>query len=79
MLFDFGSPVQPTFTMKEVTFPIDVLFVDEALTVSAIEPLDPGDDRLVTAPTPGRYAIEVPQGWAAEEGIAVGDPVEVRR
>lgn len=77
MLFDFGSATPQTFTMKGVTFPIDVVFVDADLAVSAIEPLDPGSTRLVPSPSPSPYVIELPQGWAAEKGIDVGDTVEV--
>lgn len=73
MLFDFGSAASRTFVMRDVSFPIDVVFIAEDETVSAIEPLDPGDARLVTSPSPSAYVIELPQGWADENGIGVGD------
>lgn len=73
MLFDFGSAASRTFAMKDVTFPIDVVFIAEDGTVSAIEPLEPGDTRSVTSPSPSAYVIELPHGWADENGIAVGD------
>lgn len=73
MLFDFGSAAPRTFVMKDVSFPIDVVFIAEDGTVSAIEPLDPGDTRRVTSPSASAYVIELPQGWAAENGIKVGD------
>lgn len=72
MLFDFGSAEQRTFAMKDVAFPIDVVFFAEDLTVSAIEPLDPGDTRLITSPVPAPYVLELPQGWAEEQGIESG-------
>lgn len=77
MLFIFEDAAPRTFAMKEVSFPIDVLFVAEDGTVSAIEPLDPGDTRLVSSPGPCRYVVELPQGWAAREGIVVGSAFEV--
>lgn len=73
MLFVYDEAAVRTFAMKQVSFPIDVLFVGEDLTVASIEPLDPGDTRLVSSPGPCRYVIELPQGWAEEQGIAVGD------
>ena len=73
MLFVYDDAVVRTFAMKQVAFPIDVLFVGEDLTITAIEPLDPGDMRLVSSPGPCRYVVELPQGWAGEQGIAVGD------
>lgn len=72
MLFVFGEAGVRTFAMKEVAFPIDVVFVGEDLTVIAVEPLSPGESRLVTSPGPSTYVIELPQGWAGENGIAVG-------
>lgn len=72
MLFVFGDPAVRTFAMKDVSFPIDIVFIDTAMCVSAIEPLDPGDTRLVTSPGPSRYVVELPQGWAAEHGVVVG-------
>lgn len=78
MLFVFDDVAPRTFAMKEVSFPIDVLFVAEDGTVSAIEPLDPGDMRLVTSPSPSPYAVELPQGWAAENGIVIGDRFDYR-
>lgn len=77
MLFAFDEVAVRTFAMKEVTFSIDVVFVAEDGTVSAVEPLDPGDTRLVTSPGPSRYVIELPQGWAAENGIDVGSELVV--
>lgn len=72
MLFVFDGAAPRTFAMKEVAFPIDVVFVGEDGLVSAIEPLSPGDTRLVSSPVPARYVIELPAGWAAERGIRVG-------
>ena len=73
MLFVYEDAIVRTFAMKRVAFPIDVLFVGKNLTITAIEPLDPGDTRLVSSPGPCRYVVELPQGWAGEQGIAVGD------
>jgi hypothetical protein len=72
MLFVFPDPAIRTFAMKDVTFPIDVLFIGVDSKVSAVEPLDPGDGLPVSSPGPCIYVIELPQGWAAEQGIGVG-------
>lgn len=78
MLFDFGTAEERTFAMKDVGFPIDVVFIAEDMTVSAVEPLEPGDTRLVTSPGPAPYVLELPQGWAEEHGIGVGSELEIR-
>lgn len=77
MLFVFDDVAVRTFAMKDVAFPIDVVFIADDMTVSGIEPLDPGDARLVSSPGPSPYVIELSQGWAAEQGIAVGSTLEV--
>lgn len=77
MLFTFEDVAPRTFAMKGVTFPIDVVFIDENLAVSAIEPLDPDDTRLVSSPGPCPYVVELPQGWAEANGISVGGAFEL--
>lgn len=77
MLFVFEDVAPRTFAMKDVSFPIDVLFFDESLRVSAVEPLDPGDAHVVTSPGPSPYVLELPQGWAAEQGLGPGAALEV--
>lgn len=77
MLFIFDDLVVRRFTMKDVTFPIDVVFVAEDLTVSAIVPLNPGGTDIVASPSPSPYVLELPQGWAADHGIAVGAELSV--
>ena len=74
MLFVWEEPAVRTFAMKDVSFPIDVIFFDESQNVSAIEPLDPGDEQRVSSPSPARYVLETPQGWAERIGITVGEP-----
>lgn len=73
MLFVFPDAAPRTFAMKSVSFPIDIVFIAEDDTVSAIEPLDPGELRPVMSPSPSAYVLELPQGWAEESGIEVGD------
>ncbi len=77
MLFVWDESALRTFGMKDVSFPIDVIFFDESLRVSAIEPLDPGDEERVTSPGPSSYVLETPRGWADRAGVALGDQLEI--
>ncbi|MHB1342037.1 MAG: DUF192 domain-containing protein [Coriobacteriia bacterium] len=72
MLFVYPDTAPRTFAMLDVTFPIDVVFIAVDNTVSAIVPLDPGDATPVRSPGACPYVLELPQGWAAENGITVG-------
>lgn len=77
MLFVFMDGRTHTFAMKDVSFPIDVVFIGEDLRVSAVEPLDPGDTRHVTSPGPAPFVVELPQGWAEEQGVGVGSAFDL--
>lgn len=77
MLFVFDDLAVRYFTMKDVSFPIDVVFFAEDLTVSAIVPLEPGGADVIGSPGPSPYVLELPQGWAEEHDIAVGSTLEV--
>jgi hypothetical protein len=77
MLFVWDEAAVRTFAMKDVSFPIDVIFFDESLRVSAVEPLDPGDEERVTSPGPSPYVLETPQGWAERAGIAIGAQLQI--
>lgn len=72
MLFAYPDAEPRTFAMRDVSFPIDVVFIGEDGTVSAVSALDPDDTRLAVSPGPCRYVLELPQGWAADNGIGVG-------
>ncbi len=72
MLFIYPTAEPRIFVMREVAFPIDVVFIAEDGLVAAIEPLDPGELRTVESPSASRYVLELPQEWAAAHQITVG-------
>lgn len=76
MLFVYPTAEPRTFSMRNVGFPIDIVFIGEDMRVSAIEPLDPKDTRLVDSPGPCPYVLELPQGWAEAHHVGVGTAFE---
>ncbi len=76
MLFVYPDAEPRTFVMRKVGFAIDIAFIGEDGRVSAIEPLDPKESRLVDSPGPSRYVLELPQGWAEQHHITVGTAFE---
>jgi hypothetical protein len=57
-------------------FPIDVIYLDRALTVVHIQPqLRPW--RFAPVRTQAATVLELPSGTAAETGTAVGDKIEI--
>jgi uncharacterized membrane protein (UPF0127 family) len=83
MLFVASPHDVPVFTMRGVTFPIDIVWIT-AGTVSEVTPNvrpQPGvPDAQLTRykpSSPVEHVLEVPAGWAAQHGIKPGDPVAI--
>lgn len=83
ILFVFEEPDVYPFWMKEMRFPIDIIWIERGSDITGqpivadvtanISP-DSFPERF-TPPVPVRYAIEVNAGWAEQHGIQIGDPV----
>jgi hypothetical protein len=81
MAFLFGSPVESRFWMKDTLIPLSIAFWDEEGTIVAIREMEPCREepcRTYGAPEPYVGAAEANAGWFAENGVAVGDRVELR-
>ncbi len=77
MLFLFDEEGEHTFWMKDTLIPLDLIYVDAAGRVTGIvararpltlEPRIGGPSKMV---------LEVPGGWAAANGVRVGDRMRV--
>jgi uncharacterized membrane protein (UPF0127 family) len=77
MLFVFASPDVYQFWMKDMNFPIDIIWLDANKKVVLIEhdvapstyPDSYGPETLT------QYVIEIPAGEAKRAGLKVGDTV----
>ena len=84
MLFVFEEEQQLYFWMKEMHFPLDIIWIDgqcRLLGVAADVPTPPPDASneeipRVQSPGPARYVLEVHAGEAARNGLQPGDTVE---
>lgn len=84
MLFVFDDAQVRNFWMKEMRFPLDIIWIDGQCRLigwAADVPTPPpggGDDAIprVQSPSPARYVLEVNAGEAARAGMAAGDLVE---
>lgn len=78
MLFLFPAPDRYGFWMKNVAFPLDILWIARGRVVGIEErvPTVPlGEDPPLYYPAePVMHVLEVPAGWADEHGIKPGDP-----
>ena len=84
MLFVFEDERPLHFWMKEMRFPLDIIWIDarcRLLDVAANVPTPPanaGSDEIPRAQSPGpaKYVLEVNAGEAARHGLRPGDIVE---
>lgn len=81
MLFPFERDGTYGFWMKNVRFPIDMLWLDPDLKVVHSESSVPGCPEepclIYRSPTPARYVLELPAGYAERHGVAVGSTVKL--
>ena len=79
MLFVHDSEGEHAYVMRDMDFPLDVIFVDASGTVTTVHhaPLPSGDGALKRYRGRGKYVVEVPMGYTNETGIEVGDRMVV--
>ncbi|MFA6273447.1 MAG: DUF192 domain-containing protein [Candidatus Paceibacterota bacterium] len=61
--------------MKEMNFPIDIIWLDENYKIVAIKTNASPDSypEVFTPPTPALYVLEVPAGFAQKHKISIGN------
>ena len=75
MLFVFDRVAQQSFHMSHTTIPLDIAFIDEEGCIESIKELTPLRREPVYSNAPVLYALEVNQGWFAENEVKVGDQI----
>ena len=84
MLFVFEEEQPRQFWMKDMRFPLDIIWIDgqcRLIDVAADVPTPPpnaSNDEIprVQSPSPARYVLELNAGEWARAGLSPGDPVE---
>ncbi|PSP40262.1 DUF192 domain-containing protein, partial [Halobacteriales archaeon QH_2_66_30] len=80
MLFVFDEAQELTFVMREMDFPIDIVYADDEGVITSIHharapgPDEDGND--LQYPGRGQYVLEVNQHWTTERGVEGGDVLE---
>ena len=80
MLFVHPREDTHAYVMREMAYPIDIIFIDTAGTVTTIHtaaPEDVPESQLTRYRGTGRYVLEVPAGSAARHDVTVGDRVRL--
>lgn len=77
----FVHPREGTYSyhMRNMSFDIDIIFVDPNGTITTIHHASAPDagEESDTYTGRGRYVLEVPRGFANGSGIGVGDEVQI--
>ncbi|WP_424016689.1 DUF192 domain-containing protein [Halorientalis pallida] len=81
MLFVHDSVDTRAYVMRNMSFPLDILFLAPDGTITTIHhaPTEPGErgDDLTEYRGRGRYVLEVPRGYTNATGIDEGDTVVI--
>ena len=83
MVFLFDRPEKYAFWMKDMTFPIDIIWIMDG-AIADITPDVPVPTPGVSLPTfapkvPVDTVLEVNAGFARQHGLRIGLPVQVRK
>jgi uncharacterized membrane protein (UPF0127 family) len=77
MLFAFPADTTTSFFMRDTVIPLSIAFIQADGEIVHIEDMQPNTTDNHVSPTPYRYAIEMSQGWFAENGVAIGDTADI--
>ena len=75
LLFVFPAVTTPSFWMKDMRFPIDIIWLDEKWKIIGIEKnLAPETyPKLFSPPSPIKYVLEVGAGFSEKNHLKIGD------
>ena len=84
MLFVFPEKKQYQFWMKDMNFPIDIIFINDDIVTNIsknAQPIDPkSPNYTIYSPTVDiNYVLEVNAGQTDKHGIKIGDKVEIKK
>ncbi|ELZ54697.1 MULTISPECIES: DUF192 domain-containing protein [Halorubrum] len=73
MLFVHDEEAERAYVMRDMAFPLDIVFADANGTVTRIHGAEPESRPLTRYEGTGRYVLEVPRGWSDRHGVDPGD------
>jgi uncharacterized membrane protein (UPF0127 family) len=77
MLFVHDNAGSKSYVMRNMSFGIDIIFIDSEGTITEIRSARPPPEDNAPYAGRGLYVLEVPRGWATEQGIESGDRVVI--
>lgn len=80
MLFVFSQSGLPMIWMKDMRFPLDILWLNQGVLVDKIESAPPAGPSPEVSYLPEAQAdmvLEVPAGTVQKHGLKIGDPLDI--
>ena len=79
LLFTYSEKDKQTYWMKDMHFPIDIIWIDGQEIVGFEEDLQPEDPptSLYSSPVPVDKVLEVSAGFVRENGLNIGDILDI--
>lgn len=82
MLFVYGDKEIRNFWMKDMRFPLDVIWIANRVVVGVQENIPPkSEDGSVTrfqSSMPADAVLEVKAGWVSSNGVSIGDIIDTK-
>jgi len=75
MLFIHNREGRRGYVMRDMAFPIDIVFIDADGEITTIHHAEPDDNQTFRGTA--KYVLEVPYNYTTDNDIAVGDRVEI--
>ena len=81
MLFIFDTLTPHSFWMKDVRFPLDIVWINEDRVVYIVESAEPSPappHKNYTPTESANFVLELPSGTVLRDGIQIGAKVEIK-
>ncbi len=77
MLFVHPEQDSHTYNMRNMSFPLDIVFIAANGTITEIHHASTSSSRFATYTGEGKYVLEVERSWTATVGVERGDSVRI--
>ncbi|MCK6506262.1 DUF192 domain-containing protein [Myxococcota bacterium] len=76
MVFVYPDERERGFWMRNTRVPLSIAFLDAQGRIVRLADMQPYDETTTRSLAPAMYALEVEQGWFAEQAVSIGERVE---
>lgn len=74
MLFVHDNEANHTIVMRDMSFPIDVIFIDGNRTITSIHHAETDADPMTGQ---SKWTVEAPYNWTVRNNVSTGDTVRI--